>query len=210
MDIFDLFDKIKKPTATGPIEYLIVGLGNPGKDYENTRHNVGFMAVDSIGEKCGERLTRLKFKSLTAEVIIEGKKALLMKPTTYMNLSGQAVMEAMNFYKIPIEKVFVIYDDVTLDVGKIRVRAKGSDGGHNGIKNIIYLSEKDTFPRVKIGVGKKPHPDYNLADWVLGKFDDNDSKVIAEVCKKSYDLASTFIKMGVTETMNRFNGEIRG
>ena len=128
-----------------------------------------------------------------------------MKPTTFMNISGQEVMEAMNLYKIPIEQVLVIYDDVSLDVGRIRLRAKGSDGGHNGIKNIIYLSGKDSFPRVKIGVGAKPHPDYNMADWVLGRFSDEDQKQINKECDKIPEIVSVWVKEDISRAMNKFN-----
>ena len=141
---------------------MIVGLGNPGKQYENTRHNAGFLAVDTIAQKHHTDIKRIKFKGLVGECSLGGKKALLLKPSTFMNLSGQSVREAMQFYKLPPEKVLVIFDDINLEPGKLRIRRrKGSDGGHNGMKNIIYLAGSDQFPRIKLGVGKKPHPDYN-------------------------------------------------
>ena len=171
MNIFQLFDKISSPTTPSePISHIIVGLGNPGTKYENTRHNAGFMAVDTLAEKYNSPIKKIKFKSLISNTMINGKNCLLMKPSTFMNNSGQAVVEAMNFYKIPIENILVIYDDISLEPSKIRIRRKGSDGGHNGIKSIIYLTGSDAFPRIKIGVGKKPHMNYNLADWVLSDF----------------------------------------
>ena len=148
----------RSTVPAGPVEFLIVGLGNPGRQYENTRHNAGFITLDVIAEKAGARVDRIKFKGLCGEGMLGGKKVLFLKPSTFMNLSGQSVQEAMSFYKLPPEKVLVIFDDISLDPGKLRIRRKGSDGGHNGIKNIIYLSGKDTFPRIKMGVGKSPTP----------------------------------------------------
>ncbi len=190
--------------STG-IEYLIVGLGNPDKKYENTRHNAGFIAIDAIAKELNTDVKRLKFKSLTAEATIANHRCLLMKPTTYMNNSGQAVVEAMNFYKIPIEKVIVLYDDVSLDPSKLRIRRKGSDGGHNGIKSIIYLTGKDTFPRIKIGVGKKPHPDYDLADWVLSSFNNDELKQILETCKNMHEIITYIIEGKMDVAMNKYN-----
>ena len=149
----------KKKQFSGSVSYLVVGLGNPDRKYENTRHNTGFMMVDFIADKLGVRINRIKFKSLVGEAEIGGSKVLLMKPTTYMNNSGQAVVEAMNFYKIPPENVVILLDDINLDVGKMRIRTKGSDGGQKGMKNIIYLSGSDDFPRIKIGIGNKPNPE---------------------------------------------------
>ena len=159
----------KQPSATprGPVEYLVVGLGNPGKKYENTRHNAGFAALDVLAERHGVRMKQLKFKALCGDASLGGRRVLLLKPLTFMNLSGQSVTEAMRFYKIPPERVIILLDDISLAPGRLRIRRKGSDGGQNGMKNIIYLSGSDQFPRIKLGVGKKPHPDYNLADWVL-------------------------------------------
>ncbi len=190
---------------TGPVEFLIVGLGNPGREYENTRHNVGFLAVDTLAGQLGVKIDRLKFKSLCGDAMIGGHRVLLMKPSTFMNLSGQAVQEAMRFHKIPIEHLVVLSDDVSLDVGRLRIRRKGSDGGHNGLKNIIYLTGQDTFPRIKIGVGKKPHPDYDLAAWVLGKLRAEDS----ELLDKTFDNAAQAVKLIVEGqidlAMNRYN-----
>ena len=171
MSIFDIFDQINKnkaPKPTGPVEYIIVGLGNPGAQYENTRHNAGFMTVDTLAAKYKFDIKKLKFKSLTGDVVIAGKRCLVMKPSTFMNNSGEAVVEAMNFYKIPIENVIVCYDDISLEPGKLRIRRKGSDGGHNGIKNIISHMGTDTFNRVKVGIGEKPNG-WDLADYVLAK-----------------------------------------
>ncbi len=158
-------DRVKFKALTGKTE--IGRKGNPDKKYENTRHNAGFMALDKIAEDCGASVDRVKFKALTGKTEIGRKKCLLMKPLTYMNLSGESVAAAMRFYKVPLERVVVFYDDISLEPSFLRIRRKGSDGGHNGIKNIILMAGGDTFPRVKIGVGKKPHPDYDLADWVL-------------------------------------------
>ena len=145
---------------SGSVEYLVVGLGNPDKKYENTRHNAGWLALDHIAEKYGCNVNRVKYKSYVGECTIGGAKVMLMKPTTYMNNSGQAVVEAMNFYKIPPENVIVIFDDISLDVGKMRIRSKGSDGGQKGMRSIIYLSGSDLFPRIKIGIGAKPNPNW--------------------------------------------------
>ncbi|MBC8610839.1 Peptidyl-tRNA hydrolase [uncultured Ruminococcus sp.] len=194
----------KKPISGG-VEYLIVGLGNPDRKYENTRHNAGFMAVDVIAAENHCSVDRLKYKSLTGQCTIAGHKCLLMKPTTYMNLSGQAVVEAMNFYKIPPERVIVLFDDISLDVGKLRIRRKGSHGGHNGMKNIIYLSGKDTFPRIKIGVGKKPHPEYDLADWVLSAFRAEEQKLLAPVLQYCAEAVALMVEGKTDQAMNQFN-----
>lgn len=174
--IFDLFKKIEKdsPAPAGSVTYLVVGLGNPGKEYERTRHNAGFLAVDHMANGLGIRLDRARFRALVGEATVLGCHVMLMKPQTFMNLSGEAVREAAAFYKIPPEHVIVICDDVSFDVGRLRVRAKGSDGGHNGLKSIIAQLGSDAFPRVRIGVGVKPHPEYDLADWVLGTFPEKD------------------------------------
>ncbi len=207
MDIFDLLkNKIYPADANaGPVEYIIVGLGNPDSKYLNTRHNAGFLAVDRIAEKASVEVNRLKYKAQTNTVTIEGKRVLLMKPQTYMNNSGEALQEAMNFYKVPLEKILVIYDDISLDVGKMRIRRKGSDGGHNGIKSIIALCGGDNFPRVKIGVGKKPHPDYNLADWVLSKFTEQERKDLSPVFDNSWETAKLFLNNQIDKAMNQFN-----
>ena len=186
--VFELLKKIgmsESASPSEPPEYIIVGLGNPGDKYEKTRHNAGFMFLDWMGSKCGFSINRSKYKSLCADATIAGKRVIIMKPQTFMNLSGEAVIEAAKFYKIPAEKVIVISDDVTLDVGRLRVRKKGSDGGHNGLKNIIAHLGTDAFPRLRIGVGLKPHPSYDMIDWVLGALSAEDIKKTAA----SYDAA---------------------
>lgn len=189
----------------GQVEYLIVGLGNPGSKYENTRHNAGFMALDYIAEKAGARVDRLKFKGLCGTATIGGKKVLLLKPSTYMNLSGQSVTEAMRFYKLPPEKTIILFDDISLEPGRMRIRMKGSDGGQNGMKNIIYLSGSDRFPRVKIGTGAKPNPGWDLADWVLSKFTDADRKALDEAIDHVYSSVELMVQDNAAEAMNRYN-----
>ncbi len=195
----------KKEYADNSIEYIIVGLGNPGRQYENTRHNAGFIALDYIAEELGVKVNRIKFKSTVGEARIGGMRCLLMKPSTFMNLSGQAVTEAMRFYKIPPERVIVLSDDISLDVGVIRIRRKGSDGGQKGLQNIIYLSGSDRFPRVKIGIGKKPHPDYELKDWVLSRFTDKDQKLIAERLPDVKGAVEWIVRGDIDKAMNLYN-----
>lgn len=208
MSIFDAFKKIESSntsnTNTKP-DYIIVGLGNPDTKYLNTRHNAGFMAIDMISKEYNVQVNRIKFKSLCGNVTIQNKNCLLMKPTTYMNNSGQAVIEAMNFYKIPIENVIVIYDDISLEPSKLRIRRKGSDGGHNGIKSIIYLTGEDTFPRIKLGVGKKPHPDYNLADWVLSNFKPDELEQMKISCDNAVKCVELIVQNKIDEAMNKYN-----
>lgn len=179
----------QKKTFASSVDFMIVGLGNPGSKYENTRHNAGFICIDKIAESLHTKINKIKFKSLVGEARTENGKILLMKPSTFMNLSGQAVVEAMNFYKLTPDRVLIIFDDISLEPGRMRIRRKGSDGGHNGMKNIIYLSGSDAFPRIKVGVGKKPNPEYNLADWVLSQFTESDRKgidTVAENCCKAF------------------------
>ena len=194
-----------KKSSQGAIDFIVVGLGNPGSQYENTRHNAGFNALDLLAEKNSCQMKKIRFKSTTGECRIEGKRCLLMKPSTFMNNSGQAVVEAMNFYKISPEIVIIIFDDISLDVGKMRIRQKGSDGGHNGMKNIIYLSGSDMFPRVKIGVGKKPHPDYDLKDWVLSRFSAQDNKLLADIYKNTAEAVEYIIAGDIQKAMASFN-----
>ena len=204
-DIWSLFDKIKKKEeAGGPPEYIIAGLGNPGTEYERTRHNTGFMAVEKAAEKAGVKIDKLKFKSYTAIGTLAGHRVLFMKPCTYMNLSGEAVTAAMEFYKIPIEHVIVLFDDISLDVGKMRIRKKGSDGGHNGIKNIIYLSGSNEFPRIKIGVGGKPEG-WDLADWVLSKFSDEDMKLLSPMFENAVSALGLIMDGKAEEAMGKYN-----
>lgn len=208
MSIADIFNKLESertPAPQGAVEYIICGLGNPGTQYEGTRHNIGFMTIDTLCDKYKLDCKKLRFKSLTCDAMISGKRCLIMKPTTFMNNSGEAVTEAMSFYKIPPERTVIVFDDISLEPGKLRIRRKGSDGGHNGIKSIIYLSGSDMFPRIKMGVGAKPHPDYNLADWVLGHF----RKEQAEALETAMDNAVSSIELMVggkmNEAMNKFN-----
>lgn len=208
MSIFDIFDQINKskaPEPTGPVEYIIAGLGNPGAQYESTRHNAGFMTVDTLAAKHGFEIKRLKFKSLTADTVIAGKRCLVMKPSTFMNNSGEAIVEAMNFYKIPIENVIICYDDISLEPGKIRIRRKGSDGGHNGIKSIIYLTGSQDFPRIKVGVGQKPSKDYDLADWVLGTFPSEDIPKLHDATDHACAAAELILKGDIDKAMNLYN-----
>lgn len=191
--------------ATGGYDYLIVGLGNPGLQYEKTRHNVGFRAVDQLCKSAGVSCDRRKFQSLTADIRIGDHRCLVLKPQTYMNNSGTAVAEAMKFYKIPAERIIVLSDDVSLDVGRLRVRGKGSAGGHNGLKDIIELTGSENFPRVRIAVGQKPHPDYDLKDWVLGKFPKEQEKTVEEVISLAADAVECIIKRDVATAMNRYN-----
>ncbi len=193
----------KKENFSG-VEYIVVGLGNPDRKYENTRHNAGFITVDTLADKMDIRLDRIKYKSLCNTCTIADKKVLLMKPSTYMNNSGQAVVEAMNFFKVPSENVIVIFDDISLDVGKMRIRRKGSDGGHNGIKNIIYLSGSDQFPRIKMGVGNKPEK-WDLADWVLSNFTESEKKLLDETAQKACDAVEKIISGNIDKAMNLYN-----
>ena len=191
---------------SGGVDWLLVCLGNPGDQYENTRHNAGFMVADELGERHNVPIQRLKFRALTNTITVGDEKVLLMKPVTYMNLSGEAVHEAAAFYKIPPERVLVISDEVSLAPGKIRVRRSGSAGGHNGLKNIIAHLGTDQFPRIRLGVGQKPHPDYDMADWVLGKFQGEDKKAVEEAVKRAADAAECLIREGVDKAMNKYNG----
>ena len=190
---------------TGAVELLVVGLGNPDRKYENTRHNCGWLALDYMADKLGCRLNKIKFKSYTGEAIIGGKKALLMKPTTYMNNSGEAVTEAMRFYKISPENVIVIFDDVSLEVGRMRIRQKGSDGGQKGMRSIIYLSGSDAFPRVKIGIGAKPEHFRDLADWVLSKFTNDERKTLEGMFENTCEAVALIAEGKIDRAMNRFN-----
>lgn len=189
----------------GSVEYLVVGLGNPDRKYENTRHNTGWLALDYIAEKLDCKVNKIKYKSLIGTCEIGGAKVMLMKPTTYMNNSGQAVVEAMNFYKIPAENVIVIFDDISLDVGKMRIRSKGSDGGQKGMRSIINLSGSQAFPRIKIGIGAKPNPDWDLADWVLSKFTDKEMKDLEKMFENAYKAVELIIDGKMDRAMNLFN-----
>ncbi len=190
----------------GPVEWLVVGLGNPGPKYDWTRHNMGFLVIDQLADREHIPVQRLKYKSLTNTAVLGGQSVLLMKPTTYMNLSGEAVGEAARFYKIPPERVLVISDDVSLPQGKLRIRRSGSAGGHNGLKNIIAHLGTDQFPRIKVGVGGKPHPDHDMADWVLGKFSGPDRKVMEEAIARAADAVTLYLEKGADQAMAKFNG----
>lgn len=208
MSLSDIFDKIaagREPAPQGAVEYLIVGLGNPGTQYENTRHNAGFMAADTLAEKLGVQIKKLKFKSLIADCAIEGRHCIIMKPSTFMNNSGEAVGEAMSFYKIPPQNILVMYDDISLDVGRTRIRRKGSDGGHNGIKSIILHTNSDAFPRIKIGVGAKPHSDFPLADWVLSGFKKEDGENLEKSLDNAAEAAKLIIAGKIDTAMNKYN-----
>ena len=208
MSVFDIFKKLESqraPEPAGAVEYIICGLGNPGTQYENTRHNIGFMVVDTLCEKYGLSCKKLKFKSLTCDAMISGKRCLIMKPTTFMNNSGEAVTAAMEFYKIPPERTIIVYDDISLEPGRLRIRRKGSDGGHNGIKSIICLSGKDTFPRIKMGVGAKPHPDYELKDWVLGHFKKEDGEKLEQCFSNAVTCLELMTAGKTDEAMNKYN-----
>ena len=195
----------KKSKFSSGFDFIIAGLGNPGKEYENTRHNIGFMAVDALAERLGAEFKKSKFEGLTAEGKIGDKRVLIIKPQTFMNLSGRAVVKAMNYYKLTPDRVVVIFDDITLDVGRLRIRQKGSDGGHRGMRNIIELGQSDAFPRIKLGVGKKPHPDYDTKDWVLSSFSKEDAAIILQSVKSAAEAAECIVKSGVSTAMNGFN-----
>ena len=192
--------------TSGGVSWLVVGLGNIGEKYDNTRHNVGFEVADELAERGRVPIQKLKYRALTNTLEIGGEKVLLMKPVTYMTLSGEAVGEAARFFKVPADHVLVISDDVSLPVGKLRVRRGGSAGGHNGLKNIIQHLGSDQFPRIKVGVGEKPHPDYDMADWVLGKFQGEDRKTMDVAVKRAADAVECFLREGPDKTMSRFNG----
>ena len=208
-DIFELFKKISSGESAKrePITYIVVGLGNPGDKYYTTRHNAGFLAIDYIAQKYSVKVDRVKFKALCAEAVIGGKTVLLMKPQTFMNLSGEAVKEAASFYKVPAENVVVISDDVNLDVARLRVRRKGSDGGQKGMRSICEHLGTDAFPRIRIGVGQKPHPDYDMADWVLSEFSENDKKQLFESFGRVCDGLEKLVAGDVDAAMQVCNGK---
>lgn len=207
MSIFDIFDRISSnpQTGGGKIEYIIAGLGNPGMQYEGTRHNAGFSVLETLAGQLGVQINRMKFKGMTAEATIEGKRCLLLKPATFMNLSGESVVQAMEFYKLDTDRLIVIYDDISLEPGKLRIRRKGSHGGHNGMRSIIDLTGKDDFPRVKIGVGKKPHPDYDLAKWVLSKFSKEDAEKMKQSAENACECIKLMVQGKTDEAMNKYN-----
>ena len=204
-NIFDLFKQIEKKPDTSPVTHIVAGLGNIGKQYEKTRHNAGFLAIDFIAERAGVKIDRVKFHSTVTEASIAGRRVLLMKPTTLMNNSGVAIGEAAAFYKIPPENVIVLHDEISFDPGIIRIRRRGSAGGHNGLKSIIAHLSSEEFPRIKIGVGKKPTPEYDLADWVLGKFPEADMKAMAERFADIAGATEEIIKGNIDSAMNKYS-----
>lgn len=197
----------KKATAVplGSPEFMVVGLGNPGRDYEFTRHNAGFLTLDHIAVEENVEIKKLKYKALIEDTVISGHRCLLVKPQTFMNNSGEAVREISQFYKIPPEKIIVIFDDISLPCGKLRIRRKGTDGGHNGIKSIIYHLNSDNFPRIKVGVGAKPHPDYNLADWVLSTFKKDEMEELKKAITKATEVLPYMLDGEIDKAMNKAN-----
>lgn len=191
--------------GNGGYQWLLVCLGNPGKDYENTRHNIGFMAADELARREGVKINKLRYRALTGDVRVSGRRVLVLKPQTYMNLSGEAVKLAGGFYKIPPDHVLVISDDVALPLGKLRIRAGGSAGGHNGLKNIIAHLGTDQFPRVRVGVGAPAHPEHEMIDWVIGHFAPQEKKIVDEAVSRAVDAALCVIESGVSEAQNRYN-----
>lgn len=195
----------KNAVSVGTPEFIVAGLGNPDKNYTLTRHNSGFLCVDMLAQKLGFKIDRLKFKSLYADTVIGGHRCIVMKPQTYMNNSGEAIRECAAFYKIKPENIIIIYDDISLDVGKLRIRRKGTDGGHNGIKSIIYHIQSDCFPRIKLGCGKKPHPDYDLADWVLSEFKSDEQKALVPALENACKAVELLVNGEIDKAMNQFN-----
>ena len=204
-NIFDLFKKIESSPSSQPLTHIVVGLGNIGKEYEGTRHNVGFVAIDYIAKKLGVKIDRIKFNAYTGEGIFGGKRTLFMKPTTFMNLSGTAISEAASFYKIPPENILVLCDEISFEPGLFRIRRKGSAGGHNGLKSVIASLGSDNFPRIKIGVGQKPSPDYDLVNWVLGKFGKEAADAITSRLDDIYASAELILSDRCEEAMNKFS-----
>ena len=186
--------------------WLIVGLGNPGKEYARTRHNCGFRALDILAEKLGCKVDKGKFQGLYGQCTYRGSKLLLLKPQTYMNLSGRSVLQLSAYFHVPPQRIIVMFDDISLEPGRLRVRSDGSAGGHNGIKSIISELGSQDFPRVKIGVGSKPTPEFDLADWVLSSFSAQEEKALVPALERAADAAMCIIDHGVPETANRFNG----
>ncbi len=208
MGIEELFAKIKAqraPEPTGPVEWLIVGLGNPGKEYAATRHNIGFITLDRLAQQEHFDIKKIKFKSLVCDTVLAGKRCMMMKPSTFMNNSGEAVGECARFYKIPPEHILVIYDDINFDPGVMRIRKKGSDGGHNGMKSIIYHLNSNAFPRIRMGIGAKPHPEYDLADWVLSGFSENEKKTLEPAIDNACDAIRQIVAGEIDIAMNRYN-----
>lgn len=199
-----LFKKKEYSSSSAP-EFIIVGLGNPGDKYEYTRHNVGFLTLDRLTVEENFKINKIKYKSLMGEVTLNGHRCITIKPQTFMNNSGEAVREVAAFYKIPAENIIVIFDDISLPCGKLRIRRKGSDGGHNGIKSIIYHLNSDAFPRIKVGVGAKPHPDYDLADWVLSTFKKDEMQQLQSAISDACEAIRLIVDGKTDSAMNKFN-----
>jgi PTH1 family peptidyl-tRNA hydrolase len=211
-DIFDLFRKIstQTPSAQGPVTHLIVGLGNPGNEYFHTRHNAGFLTLDYVSQKMGIAVNTAKFHALVGDGVLCGKHVMLIKPQTYMNSSGEAVREAAQFYHISPENIFVVSDDINLDVGRLRVREKGSDGGQKGLRSIIYHLNSDNFPRIRVGIGQKPNPNYDLADWVLSKFTPDEQKILFDKFETVLQGIEKIINGDVDGAMSLCNTNTKG
>lgn len=203
-NMINLFGK-KTAAQGGAVEYIVAGLGNPGRQYENTRHNAGFIALDKLADKYNCNVSKMKYKALIGDCTIAGKRTLLMKPQTFMNLSGEAVVQAMSFYKIQPENVIVLFDDISLDVGRMRIRRKGSDGGQKGMRSIIELSGSSLFPRVKIGIGEKPNPNWQLADWVLSRFTAAEREALDKVTDNACGAVEYIIAGNIDKAMADFN-----
>jgi len=197
-----MFDRFRTP---GGVTWLAVFLGNPGPRYTGTRHNAGFMAGDECARKFGAEINKMRFKALTGVCRVGEEKVMLMKPQTFMNLSGEAVIQAVQFYKLPAEHVIVVSDEIALPIGKLRVRPSGSAGGHNGLKSIILNLGTDQFPRIRLGVGAPPRPDYDMADWVLSAFHGQDAADMADAAKRAADAVECYITNGPDRAMNIFN-----
>ena len=197
-----MFDKFR---SRGGVSWIVVFLGNPGPKYRDTRHNAGFMAADAMEKKLGVSINKLRFKALTAQATLGGEKVLLLKPQTYMNLSGESVSPAAAFYKVPPEHIIVVSDEVSLPIGKGRIRKSGSAGGHNGLKNIIAMLGTDAFPRIRMGVGAPPHADYDMADWVLSSFKNQDADDMRSLAVRVCDAVECYIAEGPDRAMNKFN-----
>ncbi len=202
-----MFGKLfRKGGAASVFDFAVIGLGNPGREYENTRHNTGFIVIDALAEKYGAEIKKSRFHSLIGECRIGGNRVLLVKPQTYMNNSGVAVRETADFYKLTPERLLVVFDDISLDAGRVRIRRDGTDGGHNGIKSVISHIESDGFPRIKVGVGGKPHPDYDLKDWVLSAPDGEDLSKFRDAVSRAADAAAYIASTAdIDGAMNRFN-----
>lgn len=196
--------------SKSPLDFIVAGLGNPGSDYERTRHNAGFMALDALAKFCGSDVTQKRFQALTARVTLDGARLLLMKPQTFMNLSGNAVGAAASFFKVPPERIIVLCDDISLPLGKIRVRGDGSAGGHNGLKSIIAQLGSESFPRVKIGIGGADNHDDQLVNWVIGRFSAGEYKVVQAAAEGASDAVRIIIRDGVEKAANLFNGKVFG